>query len=125
MQATVLVVDDDPLVRWSMRAALVPRGFRVLSAGTGAEAVRLAEEEPVDVVLLDWSLPDGDGLSVVPGLVRTSPGCRVLLLTAYSSDELTARAEAAGARVLSKPFEVDEVVRRIEAEVPSSIRMRE
>ena len=125
MQATVLVVDDDPLVRWSMRAALAPRGFRVLSAGTGAEAVRLAGKEPVDVVLLDWSLPDGDGLAVVPALVRTSPGCRVLLLTAYASDEMAVRAEAVGARILAKPFEVDEVLRRVEVEVRSSIRMQE
>jgi len=123
--STVLVVDDDLLVRWSLRHALEARGLRVLEAGCGAEAVLMARVHEVCVAVLDWSLPDGDGLALMPLLARERPGCRSLLLTAYVSEELTSRALAAGvAQVLAKPFEIHDLVERVVAEALASHTMR-
>ena len=125
MVPTVLVVDDDLLIRWSLRQALEARGLRVLEAGCSAEAVLVARLQDVCVAVLDWSLPDGDGLALLPVLARERPGCRSLLLTAYASEELTSRALAAGcAQVLAKPFEIHDLVERVVAEVLASHTMR-
>jgi CheY-like chemotaxis protein len=61
---TILVVDDDSLIRYALRDALTGDGYRVLEAETAAEAVAKSRDG-VDLVLLDYRLPDGDGLSVL------------------------------------------------------------
>ncbi len=63
--ATVLIVDDEPLIRWSLRQRLEQVGYRVLEASTGAEALAKLPEG-VDLVLLDYRLPDSDGVSLIP-----------------------------------------------------------
>ncbi|HEX5009777.1 MAG TPA: response regulator [Planctomycetota bacterium] len=124
MQHCVLVVDDDLLVRWSLKQALTARGFQVLEAGSGREALQLAQEQRFEGAVIDWSLPDTDGLALLVALAQACPGCRLLLLTAYLSEDLTARALQSGAaQVLGKPFEVDDIATRVAAEVHASTRM--
>ena len=60
--ATLLIVDDEALVRWSLRERLEQEGFEIIEAGTAADGV--AKATGVDLVLLDFKLSDGDGLSV-------------------------------------------------------------
>jgi len=105
---TLLIVDDEPLVRWSLRERFTSDGYRVLEAGSVAEAMAQASAA-VDVVLLDCCLPDGDGLQVLEQMVAHAPGVPVILITAsLAGDEAEARAH--GARgCLSKPFDLDEV----------------
>jgi DNA-binding NtrC family response regulator len=66
---TILVVDDEPLIRWSLTERLTAEGYRVLEAETAADALA-RHEEGVDLVLLDFRLPDGDGLSVLKRLTE-------------------------------------------------------
>jgi DNA-binding response OmpR family regulator len=120
----VLIVDDDSLVRWSLAQALAAHGFAVLEAGCGAEALAHARARGIDVIVLDWSLPDTNGFSLLPLLAREQPGCRTLLLTAYLTEELSAQGRTAGAaQVLGKPFEVEDMVARVAAEAAESTRM--
>jgi DNA-binding NtrC family response regulator len=111
--AHVLVVDDEPLIRWSLAETLTDRGHTVTEAGDGKEAlrvVRLAANRP-DVVLLDYRLPDSNDLSLFAAIKRELPEIPIILMTAYGSPEITAGALSLGAyRVVSKPFEVQDLV---------------
>jgi DNA-binding response OmpR family regulator len=116
-RATVLVVDDEALVRWSLRAALTERGHRALEAPDGKTALRQAGDG-TDLVILDHRLPDTDGLRLLAELRRRHPDLRVMLLTAFGSEELVAEALEAGAfHVAFKPFDVRAVIDRVDAEL--------
>src|SRR6516164_126157 len=96
MQAPrVLIVDDAPLVRWSLRDRLTAEGYQVLEAETAAEA--LAKQDDVDLVLLDYRLPDADGLSVLQRIKATHPDTLVIVLTALASVETAVAAMKHGA----------------------------
>jgi two-component system, NtrC family, response regulator AtoC len=107
--ATVLIVDDEELIRWSLRQRLAEDGYDVLEAGTGREAVAQFQAG-VDLVLLDYRLPDTDGLSVLRELKALDPDVLVILLTSFVSVETAVEAMKLGAfHFANKPFNVDEV----------------
>jgi DNA-binding NtrC family response regulator len=112
----VLVVEDESLMRWSVAQALTGRGHTVVEAADGAAAMRLLEETPADVVLLDYRLPDSDDFALLRDIRRLAPATPVVLMTAFGTPELSDRARALGASdVLQKPFDVfrvDGVLRR-------------
>jgi DNA-binding NtrC family response regulator len=108
----VLVVDDELLIRWALREALGDRGFEVIEAVDGRSAVRALGEAspPPDVVLLDYRLPDSDGLALLTTIKSLVPRGQVILMTAYGTSEVTSGARDLGAyRVVIKPFEVHEM----------------
>jgi DNA-binding NtrC family response regulator len=108
----VLIVDDEPLMRWSLAETLTDRGDVVWEAQTGAAAVRALSETsaPVDVVLLDYMLPDTQNLSLLSTVRRLSPASRVIVMSAYATPEIATQALAQGAsRVIDKPFDMCDV----------------
>ncbi len=109
----VLVVDDEPLIRWCIKERLKQSGFEVRVAGTGKEALRQFGP-PVHVVLLDLDLPDTDGLTLLHAFKRDAPDCRVIMMTASASDESRSAAVRDGAiAVLRKPFPIEQLVNRV------------
>jgi two-component system response regulator AtoC len=107
--ATVLIVDDEELIRWSLRERLRTDGYDIVEAGTG-EAALTQFKEGVDLVLLDYRLPDMDGLSVLRQLKKLDPDILVILLTSLVSVEIAVEAMTLGAfHFANKPFDLDQV----------------
>src|SRR4029434_10170807 len=103
-QATLLIVDDEQLVRWSLRERFARDGYAVLESGTAAGA--LDQLTPaVDLVLLDYRLPEGDGLTVLRQIKESSPDTLVVLMAAFSTVENAVAAMKHGAyHYLNKAF---------------------
>jgi DNA-binding NarL/FixJ family response regulator len=96
----ILIVDDHPVVRDGLRAILgtQPEFAVVGEAGTGAGAVAAVADLHPDVVLLDLEMPDGDGVEALQRLRETHPGGRVIVFTAFDTDERILAAVRAGAQ---------------------------
>lgn len=113
----VLVVDDENLIRWSLRERLEAAGYEVLEAENGRQAIE-SFSDSVDLVLLDLRLPDLDGLSVLEKIQSSRPGAPVILMTAFGTPETVRRALANGARrVVDKPFDYDGMLRMVTEEL--------
>jgi two-component system, NtrC family, response regulator HydG len=112
----VLVVDDDPGVRYTLREVLGSEGIEVEEAADGAEALARFDAHPVPLVLADLRMPGMDGLELLRRLASRSPPPRVIVLTAHGSERHAVEAMKAGAHdYFKKPFENEEllaVVRR-------------
>ena len=124
-KAKILVVDDEQLIRWSLVERLTQEGYRTLEAETGKEALARFDEG-VDLVLLDYRLPDSDGLSVLKELRRREPDTLVILLTAYSSVDTAGEVMKEGAyHYATKPFNLDEIALLVEKALETSRLRRE
>jgi DNA-binding response OmpR family regulator len=115
MAATVLLVEDERKLRELVRSYLERAGFAVLSTGSGAEALTLAEEAAPDIVVLDLGLPDVPGETVAGELRRAGP-TPILMLTAKSAEADRIRGLELGADdYVTKPFSPRELVLRVQA----------
>jgi DNA-binding NtrC family response regulator len=122
----VLVVDDEPLILWSIAETLGARGYEVIEAERGDSVIRALIDSPgaIDAVLLDLHLPDVDDLSLLAVMRWVAPSTPIILMTAYGSPELGDRARHLGAfTVMHKPFEMNElaplILRAVSASRPS------
>ena len=122
---SVLVVDDEQLIRWSLHERLSDEGYDVVEAATAKEA--LARFGPdVDLVLLDFRLPDSDGLRVLKQLKAAEPDTPVIMLTAVSSVETAVEAMKQGAyHYANKPFNLDELAILVEKALETTALRRE
>jgi DNA-binding NtrC family response regulator len=112
MPLRVLIVDDEPLICWSLAQTLSDHGDTVIEAGSGAAALRAMSTatDPIDVVLLDYRLPDVDHLNLLSSVRRLLPAGRVIVVTAFLTPEIASEALSLGAsRVVSKPLDMCDV----------------
>jgi DNA-binding response OmpR family regulator len=115
MAATVLLVEDERILRELVRSYLERAGFTVLSTGSGAEAITLASSAAPDLVILDLGLPDVPGETVAREVRAIAP-VPVLMLTAKSSEEDRIRGLELGADdYVTKPFSPRGLVLRVQA----------
>jgi two-component system nitrogen regulation response regulator NtrX len=114
-QRRVLVVDDDPSIIETFGAILRSEGYEVLTASSGRDAVALARQEPVDLILLDLVMPGMDGLAALPQLREARPTAPVVILCADVEPDGEVEAFGSGAvAVLLKPPDVDKLLRMVE-----------
>ncbi len=101
----VLVVDDDPAVRKSIDRVLTNKGYAVITAENGEEAMRKLNEEKYDLVYTDIRMPGMSGLDVAEQVKARKPWTPVVIITGYGTDAAQARAKAAGvASFVHKPL---------------------
>jgi len=109
---TVLVVDDEMLIRWALAESLTSAGFVVVQAATAREALeRLAGHVGrITVALLDLRLPDSTDFGLLRRIRAIDPACKVILMTADGTPGILDEALGAGAfRALAKPFDMNVV----------------
>src|SRR5271169_2341994 len=92
----VLVVDDDPVVGRSIDRVLTGKGYAVITAGNGEEALAKLRDEKYDVVFTDIKMPGMNGLEVAERVKASQPWLPVVIITGYGTEANEARAEAAG-----------------------------
>jgi DNA-binding NtrC family response regulator len=108
----VLVIDDDPWMRWALAETLRERGWQVSEGGDAreTEAAIRKTRAPFDVVLLDYRLPDSDDLSLLASVRTLSPNSKVIMMTAFETPDMVRDALGLGAcSVLAKPFDMETV----------------
>lgn len=108
---TILIADDEPLVRQALRALLASAGFRVREAGGGAEALGIMAADRPSLVISDIHMPGNDDLAFVRSVAEKYPGLPVILLTAFPSVETAmASVNLAVAGYLVKPPDASKVL---------------
>ncbi|MCJ8499275.1 ATP-binding response regulator [Desulfatitalea alkaliphila] len=102
----VLVVDDEPRIRESLRRVLDPMGYCVRTAADGQAALAVLDREPVAIVLLDLQLPDMHGMAILHRIRERYPHIVVIIITGFSTVQTAAEAMRSGAYdLLPKPFD--------------------
>jgi len=118
----ILVVDDEPLMRWSVGETLTACGYAVTEAADAQSAVRaFGDGKHTDLVLLDLRLPDADDLRVLARLRATSPGTPVIVMTAFATREIIEDAATLGASVLAKPFDLSDLAEGVQAALKARV----
>jgi len=108
--ASVLVVDDEALIRWSLAETLRESAFEVLEASDGREALDVVARRAPDVILLDYRLPDSNDLALLAAIRKAAPQTPVIMMTAFGTPEVVKGALQLGAvSVINKPFEMGEI----------------
>ena len=108
---TILLIDDEEIIREVISKLLLREGFRVYTAPTGDEGLKLLREESVDLVLLDLMLPGKSGLEVLDEIVAYDADIAVVMISAYASIKNAVEATKAGAAdFVTKPFKNEELL---------------
>src|ERR1700732_4253733 len=124
-KGSILVVDDESEIREGLELLLASEGYGVSSAGTGASGLAKLEEHPYDLLLLDVSLPDRNGLDLLREIRLRDPQLSVVLITAYGSIDMARTAFKSGAMdYITKPWSNDELLAQV-AQAVESRRLRE
>jgi DNA-binding NtrC family response regulator len=115
-KGTILVIDDEEVMRDVLESLLTAEGYRVDTARTGEEGLEKFRERPYDLILLDVSMPGMGGIATLQELLRIDPEAVVVVITAYATFETAMAAWQLGAfNCIRKPFQNDQIVQIVEA----------
>jgi DNA-binding NtrC family response regulator len=110
-KGSVLIIDDEQEIRESLEQLLSLEGYQAASAATGEEGIKQVDGGVFDLVLLDISLPDRNGLDVLKSIKRDSPETSVIMITAYDSSQMAFHASKEGAEsYITKPWDNDKLL---------------
>ncbi|MEW6252542.1 MAG: sigma-54 dependent transcriptional regulator [Planctomycetota bacterium] len=126
MSIRVLIVEDESLIRWSLRQKFEERGYQVVEAEDGQSALGVFDEGQFDLVMLDYRLPDITGLDVLHGIRKLDSEVIVIMMTAYSTIETAVEAIKLGAfNYVCKPFQMDELLVTVDKALETTKLRRE
>ncbi|MGD0878867.1 MAG: response regulator [Anaerolineales bacterium] len=112
----ILIVDDNPAIADTLADILEVKGFTVHAAASGAEALQILKEAPVDILLTDVKMPGMNGLELYRETRKLYPRLITIFMTAYSADELIQQGMAEGVKtILDKPLDMDFLVALLSA----------
>jgi DNA-binding NtrC family response regulator len=124
-KSSILVIDDESEIREGLGMLLETEGYSVSSADSATAGLAILEERPVDLVLLDVSLPDQNGLELLREIHRRDPQLPVVMITAFGSIEMARAAFKGGAHdYITKPWSNDELLSQV-AQAVEGRRLRE
>ncbi len=124
-KGTILVVDDELEIREGLEALLTSEGFDVTPAETGEMGLQRLEDRPFDLMLLDVSLPDRNGLELLREIRRRDPNLSIILITAFGSIDMARAAFKGGAQdFITKPWSNDELIAQVSVAIEGR-RLRE
>lgn len=106
--AKILVVDDEPAVRGSLKRAFGQETDEFLTASSGLEALALLNEESIDVAFIDIVMPGVDGITLMRRILEDHPGVRIVVMSGYKDVIDLAAREIGVVCSLMKPFTIDE-----------------
>ncbi len=126
MKVRVLIIEDEKLIRWSLRQKFETRGFHVTEVENGADAFVALDASVFDLIMLDYKLPDTTGLDILRKIRETDSDVVVIMMTAYSNIERAVDAIKLGAYdYIAKPFDMDEVLRTADKALETTKLRRE
>jgi DNA-binding NtrC family response regulator len=126
MTIRVLIVEDEKLIRWSLRQKLSARGYQVTDVENGKAAFEAINAGVYDLILLDYKLPDTTGLDILRKVRESDGDVVVIMMTAYSSIESAVDAIKLGAYdYITKPFDMDHVLRTADKALETTTLRRE
>ncbi len=113
-KASILIVEDEESQRTLLSGLMKKEGYAVGEAGTGGDALELFKRDVFELVLLDYKLPDTDGLALLKKMKEINPEIEVIMITAFGSIENAVGALKAGAsEYLTKPIDLDDLLFKI------------
>ena len=111
MMAKILVVDDAEFLRVRISKMLTSNGHDVVEAGDGAESINVYKSAKPDLVLMDITMPEMDGLSALKEIITLDPNAIIVMLTALGQESIVLEAIKSGAKdFIVKPFEAERVL---------------
>lgn len=110
MPYKILIIDDEPLIRWALEQHLVKQGYLVAAAESAERGLELIAEDEPDLILLDNCLPEMTGIQLLEKLHAREQGLKVIMITAYDMAETAVKAMKLSAYgYISKPFNLEEL----------------
>lgn len=122
---SILIIDDEAAIRESLETLLSIEGYTVETARTAEEGLAMSSSSPRDLVLLDFALPDRNGLEVLDEIRQRDPGLPVIMITAYGTVENAVKAIQSGAtNFIQKPWDNEKLLADVRASI-SRLRIEE
>ncbi len=126
MTVRILIVEDEQLIRWSLRQKFEEKGYKVEEAETGAHAISAMDGKLFDLIMLDYKLPDMTGLDILRRIRESDSDVVVIMMTAFSTIESAVEAMKLGAYdYITKPFDMDQLLRTVAKSLETTKLRRE
>ena len=115
MKTRILLIDDEDLIRWSLKDSLEKAGYEILEADSGEAGLEIIKTKNIPLIILDMVLPGENGLNILKKIKRIDDRIQVIMITAFGSIETAVETIKCGAYdYLTKPFNLDEIVLKVE-----------